>query len=1405
MIGLLVMVDSATRFMAVRTIPDESSNSLITAVEREWIRYFGPPKQLGVDEWSGWGSDAVMQWSGDHDIEMKIPPGLDGLHTALNWTVPTLNQCTFVNGYTPMQLALGRQPNMPGLISDERTGPIQLQQTEQDRLRRRLELKASAQNACARAEIDVKLRRALLRRFSGADEDLQPGERCLYWREVGNRFHTVQWKGPATVVAVQHDPDTGTIDTYWLAHGTVLIRAGRQHVRRLVGQDGLVNGTQKAEQAIAGLRQRRVVRTADLRRINKHTLEELEGEISDAPSPKKAKTDPLPAQGEPDAPADRPESLSYEPTEPIDDLPKDPAEDLPVADPSSGLDLPTDPGLDLPDESKRMDLDLRDSTEPQTSQDATAAPSTEGTGPGLAPDPLPQDIPIPDDDDESDQPTLAADNTVTQPPLHDDQSQNPNLPGLSFAERRRRQERQETSWLRSPLWPLIHEAPDPESPGHSKRARHHESVNIAVELYPNGCEGSTPLPAGWHYDPKTHEIYLGATADFWSFEDGFLVRNHVWSRDCTYHTSDFPLPSSKLQTTSGLTMRRNSRVILVNDEQSAPVGDQPWFGKTLYPLTKKAAEEFGQNYVGNLTKKFANKTIRSRGHIWSAQASPKKKNVKDSADLKESRMSLEDRLAFIEGKKAELASIFENQAWEIELHPEKVDWNRVMKARFVLKWAVDSNGNPRAKARLVLQGFSDPDLLRGELDTSSPTLSRSSRQILLAIATCKSWLLFISDVATAFLQGDPQKRILWARIPKDACQLIGVPAGTLMRLLKPIYGQADAPRRWFQVARRRLISAGYQPHPLDQCLYCLFHDGQLVSMIGIHVDDLIGGGLETDEIYQKAKAALHESFNFKRWSEAKPGTHLEFCGCRLDSIDGGGWLLHQQEYMQKIKPMTLTDQDEDRQLTPKEVSMLRALLGALQWPSTQTSPHLSASVSLLCGEVSGATVATATQANKLLRFSKSNSDVGLQFSILGELHELCMIALSDAAWGVRKNHESQGGYFVLLMNKRALAGHMDEPYVVLDWRSYKLSRISRSSLNAEAQACAGAMDALEYLLIFWYGCVTPDFELRLLDVNDISMPSALVVDAKALYDSLKAEVPQMQGDRRSKIEVMVVKQKMDEMKTKLKWISSETQLADGATKSAARQLLADRLRSHVFSLQSDQTFQAAKRKTVAERQASARRNAIGRLVNKHTLGFAVLTNQFEPARGDDFSADEFSFFNYIFFYTFLVMFAATMFLAGQCLYRMSRSLPRPSFAQFFQRMPWSLPRPSIAFLWKSKAVLIDATTQTDDSEPLRTPNDVSLQTRDDQSIRMMNCRIQMLQQQAAEKDDRIQDLEGLVHYYETDISDASLFVSRTGERYHLKRSCRALSCANQAGIRRLTCCSQCIQQLRDESNLGGPW
>ena len=193
--------------------------------------------------------------------------------------------------------------------------------------------------------------------------------------------------------------------------------------------------------------------------------------------------------------------------------------------------------------------------------------------------------------------------------------------------------------------------------------------------------------------------------------------------------SSFGLKQTDLQATNGLTMINGQKKIYVSDKEAYMVGKGQWHGKTLFPLTKAAATCRRMPYAGDLESKVQNRsTLRGRGHVWTAVGVAKKRKEKD--DLREGHMKLEDRLAFVEGKKAEL----EDGVWEIECHPERVDHARVMKARFVLKWTMDQKGNPRAKARLVLQGFSDPDLLQGSLETSSPALSRISRQMLLAIA-----------------------------------------------------------------------------------------------------------------------------------------------------------------------------------------------------------------------------------------------------------------------------------------------------------------------------------------------------------------------------------------------------------------------------------------------------------------------------------------------------------------------------------------------------------------------------------------------------------------------------------------------------------------------------------------------
>ena len=131
-------------------------------------------------------------------------------------------------------------------------------------------------------------------------------------------------------------------------------------------------------------------------------------------------------------------------------------------------------------------------------------------------------------------------------------------------------------------------------------------------------------------------------------------------------------------------------------------------------------------------------------------------------------------------------------------------------------------------------------------------------------------------------------------------------------------------------------------------------------------------------------------------------------------------------------------------------------------------------------------------------------------------------------------------------------------------------------------------------MVFWQGYFNPDFILRNHGTYGKIKDSALVIDAKALYDCLRAEVPQVQDNKCTKIETMIVKEKMKECNTIVRWVSSEVQYSDGLMKMSARQLLADRLRIHKIKLTSDTDFVAVKKKIKEERLQSSHKFAQSR-------------------------------------------------------------------------------------------------------------------------------------------------------------------------------------------------------------------
>ena len=255
----------------------------------------------------------------------------------------------------------------------------------------------------------------------------------------------------------------------------------------------------------------------------------------------------------------------------------------------------------------------------------------------------------------------------------------------------------------------------------------------------------------------------------------------------------------------------------------------------------------------------------------------------------------------------------------------------------LLKWSKNADGTPRAKARLIVRGYADRDALEGKIDTAAPTTSRLSRAFLLSLMATMKWNGWTADVSTAFLQGLPQERKLWVKLPADALRILGSPPDTRMFLVKPCYGQLDAPRRWFLEAVRRLKSLGFRQHLLDPCLFLLyeadfadsepqvvknsnvFGEQKLCGMICLHVDDMLGCGNHNSKVYQEIESKLKETFSFREWQTA---SKLEYCGATLEKEEESGtWKLHHAEYLRKIKPIPLSkDRGPDDYMTPNEVT-----------------------------------------------------------------------------------------------------------------------------------------------------------------------------------------------------------------------------------------------------------------------------------------------------------------------------------------------------------------------------------------------------------------------------------------------------------------------------------------------------
>ena len=526
-----------------------------------------------------------------------------------------------------------------------------------------------------------------------------------------------------------------------------------------------------------------------------------------------------------------------------------------------------------------------------------------------------------------------------------------------------------------------------------------------------------------------------------------------------------------------------------------------------------------------------------------------------------------------EAKVIEWGTIQGKHAGRLVLGPEaaqvRKQWShRIMGSRYVITMKQEDDSAPRMKARWCLLGHLDPDLsAKAEIgDLQSPTLSQVGRNMLFQLISSFRWKLQLGDIKGAFLAAGqlPQRyKPLYARLPPGG--IPGVPDDALIEVLGHVYGLNDSPSAWYKKLKQELIVAGFQRSRFDPCLFYLRDDQhKLVGIYGVHVDDCATAG--TGPVYEKAVAHLKEKFEFRKWRLGNG----DFCGATYEQDPKTMNIsMSQEKFAQKIRPLHLSKArmtEKDSPLSEKEISCLRAINGSLNWLATQSRPDLATQVSFSQQSFPQPTVSDALAANQAVRRAKQHADQNITFCSIPP-EKLAVMCHSDAAFANAKAGATQAGFLVSFVDRDINQGH-ECFWSPGFWKSGRLPRVVNSTLSAEAQSMSNAAGMCEWVSLVLAealdGFVCPQTFWN----NHKNRDVIIITDCKSLYDHLISQSSPTLDDRRTAIDIIILRDSIARLQACVRWIPTDRMLADALTKESADafDLIRACIRSHRYQI-----------------------------------------------------------------------------------------------------------------------------------------------------------------------------------------------------------------------------------------------
>jgi hypothetical protein len=326
-----------------------------------------------------------------------------------------------------------------------------------------------------------------------------------------------------------------------------------------------------------------------------------------------------------------------------------------------------------------------------------------------------------------------------------------------------------------------------------------------------------------------------------------------------------------------------------------------------------------------------------------------------------------------------------------------------------------------------------------------------------------------------------------------------VEAGSLIEVLKHVYGLGDGPFRWNRHLDAELKALGYVSLILEVCLYLLFDNGRLIGVLGLATDDFFDGG---EEQHAKDMEHLRKKYKFGKWAYRKG----RFCGRDVEMDENFRITMSQAFYLDgkedsKIFVSRERRREREALCTASEITSLRAVIGILLWVAGQTRIDVAGKVALLQQCFPDPKVEDLLQANRCLSEAIAHKDLAIILHPIPP-ERLRVGTTFDAAWGnardvdaielnriikqqtleeamkpIDEKQASQGGYIHFFTDEDLFNGKRS-PITFVSWKSHRIKRKTPSTLSAESQMGLEGSSSACWIRFLLESALTPNWDHR---------------------------------------------------------------------------------------------------------------------------------------------------------------------------------------------------------------------------------------------------------------------------------------------------------------------------------------